>query len=131
MTEASLKLLEKAARAIAASKSCLDAGYHDVGVGRSYYAMFYVAQALLNERSLRFRKHGGVHSAFGEHFAKPAVLDPKYHRWLLTAFNKRLVADYGTEDETDAEDVRQSIIQAEEFLAAARAYLEKKTDPQP
>jgi hypothetical protein len=52
--------------------------------------MFYTAEALLNERSLRFKKHGGVHAAFGEHFAKPGLLDAKYHRWLLAAFEKRI-----------------------------------------
>jgi uncharacterized protein (UPF0332 family) len=30
--------------------------------------MFYVAEALLNEKSLQFSKHGGVHGAFGEHY---------------------------------------------------------------
>lgn len=129
MTEASAKLLEKASRSIAAAKGCLELGHNDVGVGRCYYAMFYVAQALLNERGLRFRKHGGVHSAFGEHFAKSRVLDPKYHRWLLSAFNKRLAADYGTEDEADSGDVSQLIVRAEDFLAAAREYLEEETEP--
>lgn len=129
MTESSEKLLQKAARAIAAARSCLDAGYHDVGVGRSYYAMFYVAQALLNERGMRFRKHGGVHSAFGENFAKTALLDPKYHRWLLAAFNKRLAADYGTDDEVDRQDVQETIAQAGEFLDAGRAYLQNIPNP--
>ena len=27
--------------------------------------MFYLAEALLNEKELRFKKHGGVHAAFG------------------------------------------------------------------
>ena len=42
---------------------------------------FYLAVALLNERDLHFRKHAGVHAAFGEHFAKTGVINPKFHRW--------------------------------------------------
>lgn len=47
--------------------------------------MLYAAEALLISKGLRFRKHGSVHAAFGEHFAKGQVLDPKFHRWLLDA----------------------------------------------
>jgi uncharacterized protein (UPF0332 family) len=38
--------------------------------------MFYVAEALLFEKGLQFRKHSGVHSAFGEHFAKAGCSIP-------------------------------------------------------
>lgn len=81
------KLLAKASRAIQSSRTLLDSGDPESAVSRAYYAMFYVAEALLGEKGLRFRKHGGVHGAFGEHFAKTGTLDPKYHRWLLEAFN--------------------------------------------
>ncbi len=62
-------LLRKAVRAIAAAESLLRDGFPDFACGRSYYAMFYVAEALLAEAGLRFRKHSGVHAAFGERFA--------------------------------------------------------------
>lgn len=52
--------------------------------------MFYVAEALLNEKKLSFSKHGNIHAAYGEHFAKTKVLDPKFHRWLIDSFDKRL-----------------------------------------
>ena len=90
---------------------------------RAYYAMFYIAEALLNEQDLRFKKHGGVHGAFGEHFAKRGVLDPKYHRWLLAAFEKRITADYGIENAIESNDAGELITQARDFLAAARAHL--------
>jgi len=34
---------------------------------------------------------------FGEQFAKSGRLDPKFHRWLLDAFDRRLQGDYGFE----------------------------------
>lgn len=45
------------------------------------------------KQGLRFRKHGSVHGAFGREFVKTGLLDAKYHRWLLDAFDKRLQAD--------------------------------------
>ena len=97
MKEQTAKLLDKAKDSIEAADILLTNGKADIAAGRAYYAMFYIAEALLNEKDLRFTKHGGVHAAFGEHFAKTKELDPKYHRWLIDSFDKRLVGDYGVE----------------------------------
>jgi uncharacterized protein (UPF0332 family) len=88
--------------------------------------MFYVAEALLNEMDMQFGKHSAVHAAYGEHFAKTKVLDPKYHRWLLDSFDKRIVGDYGVESGIEQEVVIEMIDQAREFLEAAKVYLEKQ-----
>ena len=85
--------------------------------------MFYVAEAMINEEGLRFRKHGAVHAAFGEHIAKSGRLDPKFHRWLLDAFDKRIQGDYGVEETVSASQVSQMIEQAREFLREATACL--------
>ena len=130
MNDSSNKLVEKAARAIAAGESSLRDGHTEAGANRAnraYYAMFYLAEALLNERGLRFRKHGGVHSAFGEHFVKTHVLDPCYHRWLLAAFNKRITADYGVDAELSVTEVEEMLTQAREFLKVAREFLESSS----
>jgi len=120
------KLLQKASRAIHAAETLLREGEADFAVGRAYYAMFYIAEALLGERGLRFRKHSSVHSAFGERFIKTSILDSKYHRWLIDAFDMRIKGDYGVEAViTDAEATRM-IKQAHEFLQAGRRYLSKK-----
>ena len=85
---------------------------------------FHTAQALLRARDLKYRKHSSVHAAYGEHFAKTAVLDPKYHRWLLAAFNNRLEGDYNFDAHIDANAVASTIEQAKEFLQTARQWLE-------
>src|SRR5713226_1653816 len=80
--EATEKLLAKAARALRVAERLKGDEDAEFAVGRAYYAMFYAAEALLNEKGLRFRKHGGVHGAFAEHFIKTGLLDGKYHRRL-------------------------------------------------
>jgi hypothetical protein len=50
MKEYSRKLLDKALDAIEAAEMLVDGGKSDIGAGRAYYAMFYVAEALLNEK---------------------------------------------------------------------------------
>ena len=90
MKASSQQLLKKAVRAIEAAESLLENGYPEFSTGRAYYAMFYTAEALLEEKDLKFSKHGGVHGAFGQHYVKTELLDPKYHRWLLDAFDQRI-----------------------------------------
>ena len=123
MTRVAHKLLEKAERSIAAGESLVGPGHLEAAAGRAYYAMFYVAEALLAEQGRRFRKHGGVHSAFGEYFVKTGAFDQKYHRWLLAAFNKRITADYGVDAELSEEEVRDMLVQSREFLLAAKQFL--------
>ncbi|TMA87837.1 MAG: HEPN domain-containing protein [Deltaproteobacteria bacterium] len=126
MKESTEKFLEKAFRSLQAAERLTKSGDAEFGVGRAYYAMFYAAEALLNEKGLRFRKHAGVHSAFAEQFVKSGLIDKRYHRWLLAGFSKRITADYGIEAELTLEDATLLIGQAREFLAAAKTFLEKK-----
>jgi len=126
MKEATQKLLAKAARVLKFAERLSTDNDGEFAVGRAYYAMFYIAEALLNERGHRFRKHGGVHGAFGEHFIKTGLLDGKYHRWLLEAFSQRITGDYGLESDLTAEDAAVLVSQAREFLQAAEQLLEKK-----
>jgi len=120
------QLLEKADRAIDAAHHLEEKGDFEFSIGRAYYAMFYTAEALINEKELRFSKHGGVHGAFGEHYVKTGLFDQKYHRWLLSAFNRRIAGDYGIDATFSPEEAREAIHQAQEFLAVARAFLVEK-----
>jgi uncharacterized protein (UPF0332 family) len=126
MKEQAGKLLEKAGRALHAAETLLHAGDPEFAVGRAYYAMLHTAQALLREKDLRYRKHSGVHSAFGQHFVKTGDMDPKFHRWLLAAFDKRLTGDYDFEVTLETETATDMVEQAREFLEAARKYLGEK-----
>jgi uncharacterized protein (UPF0332 family) len=91
--------------------------------------MRYVAEALLYERGMAFRKHTAVHAAFGKEFAATSLLDPKFHRWLMTASDLRLQGDYDAVARVTHEDVETRLEQAREFLAAGRRLLDKGQSP--
>ena len=124
VNEVSRKLLDKAARALAAAERDLKSRDTEGAVARAYYVMFYSAEALLTAKSLKFKKHGGVHGAFGEHFAKTGILDSKFHRWILDAFDRRVTADYGIENILSLKDAEETIFQAKEFLEISQKYLQ-------
>jgi uncharacterized protein (UPF0332 family) len=116
------QLLQKALRAITAAETLTRSGDTEFTIGRAYYAMFYIAEALLNEKDLQFSKHGGVHGAFGEHFVKTSLFEPRYHRWLLAAFNRRITGDYGIDAVFTNQEAQEAIQQAREFYQAARTF---------
>lgn len=122
MKEASSDLLNKSLRSIEAAEK-LSPSDPDFAISRAYYSMFYVAEALLYEKNLRFRKHSAVHAAFGEYFAKTGIFDSKYHRWFIRAFEKRITSDYEVEATLSTQEALETIQQAREFLEAARQYL--------
>jgi uncharacterized protein (UPF0332 family) len=123
MKEATHLLFARAMDAIEAADILLANDKADFAAGRAYYAMFYTAEALLNEKGFKFGKHGNVIGAYGQHFAKTRELDPKYHRWLLTSFDQRQVGDYAIDPRVEKKVVVEMIQQSQEFLDAARKYL--------
>ena len=125
MNQEARKLLDKAERALRAAETLLKAGDAEYAAGRAYYAMLHGAQALLRQKGVRYRKHSGVHSGFGEHIVKTGLLDPKFHRWLLDAFDARLRADYDFDATFENEAVAATLLQAREFLDMVRRLLEE------
>jgi uncharacterized protein (UPF0332 family) len=123
MKESTQKLLSRALDAIQAAEILLTNSRAEFAAGRAYYAMFYVAEALLNEKGFQFGKHGNVLAAYGQHFAKTKALDPKYHHWLLSAFDQRQIGDYGLDPDIQNEVVVEMIDQAQEFHDTAKEYL--------
>jgi len=119
------KLLDKAIDTVEGAEILLDHGKTDIAAGRAYYSLFYIAEALLNEKGLQFKEHGKVIGAYGKEYAKSNLLDPKFHRWLRLGFDTRLVSEYQPDTNIEAAVVSDMINQAREFLEAAREYLEK------
>ncbi len=64
-----------------------------------------------------------LRQAFGQHFAKSRRLDPKLHRFLLNASEKRIASDYDVTVRLRTEDVQELLLQAEEFVGAAQHLL--------
>jgi uncharacterized protein (UPF0332 family) len=126
MNDYTRKLLDKAVDTIESAELLLDNGKTDVAAGRAYYALFYIAEALLNEKGLQFGKHGDVIGAYGKEFSKTKLLDQKFHRWLIEGFDTRMIGDYHVDTRIEIEVVADMINHAREFLEAAQEYLEKQ-----
>src|SRR3990170_8931554 len=94
MKDSTRQLLSNAEETLNAAEVLVKEDYLRDAVNRAYYAVFYIAEALLNEKDLRYSKHGTVHGAFAQHFVKTKILDDKYHKLLTGSFRRRMLGDY-------------------------------------
>ena len=116
-------LIEKGKRSLAAARDLFDRGYYDFAASRAYYAMFYLAEALLLSRGMAFSKHSAVISAFGQHFVKPGHLPAHLHEALRTGFDERNVGDYGFAAPYPRGRAEALIERAEEFVTTVEAFI--------
>ena len=96
-------LFKRAQDNLEAARIMIAENFSNIAASRAYYAMFYVAEALLMTRGLTFSSHSAVIAAYGREFARFKDLDPKFHRYLIIAQNARLIGDYGVEKNISAD----------------------------
>jgi len=117
-------LLDKAARSLQAARILNVEGLAEFAVSRAYYAMFYIASAFLEGEGLSFSRHSAVIAAFGQHFARTRRIPTEFHRYLITAEQSRIRADYNVEPNITQEDATQLIARAKQFLEFAQQHID-------
>jgi uncharacterized protein (UPF0332 family) len=116
-------LLDKAGDSHAAAKVLIDKGFVGFSAAQSYYTMFYLVEAVLLSKGLRFSSHSALIASYGKEFAKTGLLDPKYHRYVIVAQKRRETGHYAAEPVITDEQALESYQWAEEFKQAVEAYL--------
>ena len=116
-------LINKAKDSLGAARSLIRDGYHDFAASRAYYAMFYVAEAMLMSLGQSYNKHSAVISAFGREYAKTGLVDSKYHRWLIDAQDFRNIGDYGIDVHISKDDAESACQWADQFIKHAENIL--------
>jgi uncharacterized protein (UPF0332 family) len=125
MKESTQQLIFNAEETLQAAEILFKEEYLRDTVNRAYYSVFYIAEALLNEKDLRYSKHGTVHGAFAQHFIRTKLFDKKYHKLLIQSFRRRMLGDYDEVTKFSSDEVAQILEQAADFLNKAKEYLAK------
>jgi uncharacterized protein (UPF0332 family) len=89
------QLLNYADESHEAARLLINGGFIGFSAAQSYYTMFYLAQALLLSKGLKFSSHSAVIAAYGKEFSRTALLDQKFHRRLIVAEERREDGHYG------------------------------------
>lgn len=109
--------LESAKEKLKAAVALLAEGYYKDSVGRSYYAIFTTARALLATKRLDSVKHSGVIALFNQHFVKTGVVDKETSKLIEKAKLYRERADYGDYFIVSKEEAESQIDSANKFIS--------------
>lgn len=118
-------LQNKAKRSLEVAKDLHKQGNYDFATSRAYYAMFYIAEALLLMKEKQFSKHAALISAFYQSYVESGLLQRKYHAYLQQAYALREEADYAW-DHLPTKGVSQRIIEnSEAFMKETERFFKE------
>ncbi len=123
MTPEQIALVQKAQESLSAARLLFDRSHFNFSVSRAYYAMFYVAEALLLGEGLTFSKHAAVLSAFGKQFVKTKKVSEEFHQYLIEGHENRNIGDYDAGPGLSKGQAEEQIAHAERFLQLAEQLL--------
>lgn len=117
--------IEKAEKFLCTAEQALNAGDYDSCVSRCYYAMFFMAEAVLLTKNITASSHKGVISKFGEHFVKTKIFGRYLGKALNDAYDTRLVGDYGVGFRVTEQQAQDLLETAQDFVLKLKNYLKK------
>jgi uncharacterized protein (UPF0332 family) len=118
-------LLEKASESLEAAKSLFEDGHYGFSAARSYYVMFYAAEAALLYKDLQFSKHSAILSSFNKEFVKEGVFSASIFKSLQKGFDLRQQGDYGLIPVEEREG-KKIMEEARVFLQSIIDFLRKE-----
>ena len=113
-------LLARAEKALAGAQLPYDGAFYEDAVSRSYYAMFYAAEALLLARRHSASTHKGVIMQLNRHLVKKGHLAERYGKMLSRGAAKRQLADYTGDFVISEEEAAEVLRDARQFIDEAR-----------
>ena len=119
-------LLQIAKESLEVAEDLFKSRHYGFSASRSYYAMFYAAEAVLLTKNLSFSKHKAVISAFGKEFVKTDLLPQPLHQYLRNAFKLRQLGDYGFPGAVSEKKAWTLIEQTRDFIETIEEYLRKE-----
>lgn len=87
-------------------------------VQRTYYAVYYSAEAILLLKGLSFSSHKSSIGSFNKEFVHTGLVDKRYSSILKELFETRQTGDYGNFVGFQTEEVENNLNMAKEFIEA-------------
>lgn len=108
--------IARAKRYLKTAELLINEGDYASSVSRPYYAMFYVARALLERSGSEPGTHSGLQISSGFIFAKEGPLSEQFAQMLNDAEEMRTMADYSNELVLTIEDAQTTFRDAKVFV---------------
>jgi len=118
-------LTGKAKRFLRSAEVLLLDGDYDSCVSRSYYAMFFMAEATLLTKGLKASSHKGVIILFGEHFIKTGTFRKELGKILNDSYDSRQIGDYAVGFKITKEEAESRLEKARNFVTEVEQHLKE------
>ena len=105
------------------AETTFEAGGYEACVSRSYYAMHYLARALVAQKTQLGHDHPQVHWQFYAHFTDEEQLSREHAKMLAAAFALRQKSRMAKELVVSREEASRTLENARAFVEAAAALL--------
>lgn len=116
-------LVDKGRRSLETARRLLRDRDFDFATSRAYYAMFYLAEALLLSHGFEADSHSGVLVLLHREFVRTGLLDPAHARALEVGREERNFGDYDYEEQFTEARAKKAVERAEAFIGAAERLL--------
>ena len=117
--------VDYARQALASAKLLLDSGDWVGAINRSYYSIFYAANATLELQGLERSKHSGVMSVFREKYVKTDKIEVEYSKIYGKAFESRNESDYERSEFPSKTDAENALDGAKRFVERIERFLKE------
>jgi uncharacterized protein (UPF0332 family) len=110
------KFIALATEELETAKILVDMGRYRLCLSRSYYAMYYMSQALLLSEGFEASTHKGLIKLLGLHFVKTGKISNDLAKSLASAYDDRQMSDYNIRFEPTKDEALDAISEAQKFI---------------
>lgn len=115
--------IQKAYESLKEAQVVADLGFWNLAGNRLYYASFHMASALLLDKGLMAKSHGGIIHLVGSQFVAKGLLEKEYGRLFSRLYELRQSGDYDDLYDVSETDVLPFIAQTADFLKRMEALI--------
>jgi uncharacterized protein (UPF0332 family) len=120
------RLIVRSKEALEAAQTAADADQWRACANRLYYACFYAAKALLEDKEYGPKTHAGVRTLFNRHFVRPGIIPQGPAALYNELFDYRHKSDYDVFFEPDPTQLLNWIPETEVFISAIVDRIENR-----
>lgn len=110
--------MEKSRQSLVEARGVASLGYWNLAGNRLYYAVYYMASALLLDKGLTTKTHAGVIHLIGIHFIQTGLLEKSFGRLFSRLYQLRQSGDYDDMYDATEQEIMPYFNQAETFIEA-------------
>jgi uncharacterized protein (UPF0332 family) len=114
---------DRATHSLEVAKSNLDNKFFPDSINRSYYAVFYAAQALLLKKGIVNKTHSGTIQQFGLNYVKNDKFSNEISKFLFLLEKDRNNADYDFSYESTEKKAQKDLNNAKIFIEECKKFL--------